>query len=186
MKLSNFLESALTDLQCYFSFGSRNTGPMRVAGNFTEVFSFHGARYGCDFLCSFVISEAMRLTIRCFSCTSGDIYFGLGFTPAEVLTNHELLHTLHEMPLKPGVWMINKQSTKFPLESFAINGNLLAREIANCLNVPLRNGNELYSNDKNFWPLEIQSFHRETFLGSSDTNFKAMFSYEIVSTDLAL
>ncbi|CAG7723786.1 unnamed protein product, partial [Allacma fusca] len=60
--------------------------------------------------------------------------------------------------------------------------------IANFLNVPLRNTNKFYSNsnDKDFWPLEIQSFHRETFLGSSDTNFEAMFSYEIFSTDLAL
>ncbi|CAG7723580.1 unnamed protein product, partial [Allacma fusca] len=39
---------------------------------------------------------------------------------------------------------------------------------------------------KDFWPLEIQSFHRESFLGSSDTNLEAMFSYEILSTDLAL
>ncbi|CAG7817202.1 unnamed protein product, partial [Allacma fusca] len=61
-------------------------------------------------------------------------------------------------------------------------------EIVNCLNVPLRNRNKFYSNsnDKHFWPLEIQPFHRESFLGSSDTNFEAMFSYEILSTDLAL
>jgi len=61
-------------------------------------------------------------------------------------------------------------------------------EIANCLNVPLRNRNKLYSNfnDKDFCPLEIQPFHRESFLGSSDTYLEAMFSYEIDSTDLAL
>ncbi|CAG7830202.1 unnamed protein product [Allacma fusca] len=61
-------------------------------------------------------------------------------------------------------------------------------EIVNHLNVPLRNRNNFYSNsnDKDYLPLEIQSFHRERFLGSSDTNLEAMFSYEILSTDLAL
>ncbi|CAG7717689.1 unnamed protein product, partial [Allacma fusca] len=61
-------------------------------------------------------------------------------------------------------------------------------EIVNCLNVPLRKRNIWYfnSNDKDIWPLEIESFQRESFLGSSDMNFEAMFSYEIVSTDLAL
>ncbi|CAG7731944.1 unnamed protein product, partial [Allacma fusca] len=61
-------------------------------------------------------------------------------------------------------------------------------EIVNCLNVPLRNRNKWYSNsnDKDFWPLEIPSFHRESFFGSSDSAFEGMFSYEIPSTDQTL
>ncbi|CAG7698760.1 unnamed protein product, partial [Allacma fusca] len=48
-------------------------------------------------------------------------------------------------------------------------------EIVNCLNVPLRNRNKSYStsNDEDFWPPEIQSFYRESFLGSSDTSLEA-------------
>ncbi|CAG7825833.1 unnamed protein product, partial [Allacma fusca] len=133
MKLSNFLESALTDLQYYFWTGSKNSGPTRVVGSFSEVFSFSGDQNCCDFLCSFGISKVLRSVGKCgrFSCNI---------------------------------------------------------EIVNCLNVPLRNRNKWYSNsnDKDFWPLEIQSFHRESLFGSSDTNFEAMFSYEILSTDLAL
>ncbi|CAG7786030.1 unnamed protein product [Allacma fusca] len=103
------------------------------------------------------------------------------------------------MPPAHDVCMITKGRSKIPLEIFVTHGNLLVRvgksgrfscivEIVNCLNVPLRNRNEFYSNsnDNDFWPLEIQSFHRETFSGSSDSNLETMFSYEILSTDLAL
>ncbi|CAG7716508.1 unnamed protein product, partial [Allacma fusca] len=166
IKLSNFLDTALTDLQRHFYNGSRNSGPTRVVGHFSEVFSF-----------------------------SGDEGF------SDVPTNASLFDILHEMSSTPDVWMMTKQDSKIPQELFVSHGNLLVRgsvgkrgrfscnvEIANCLNVPLRNRNKLYSNfnDKDFCPLEIQPFHRESFLGSSDTYLEAMFSYEIDSTDLAL
>jgi len=257
MKLSNFLESALTDLQCHCWIGSRHSGPTRVVGNFSEVFSFRGdmkpyASY-CTVLCSFAISKVLRLAIYCNTHPDGTIRFAIGFTPADVPTNETLFFILNEMPPAPDVWMMNKEWSEIPLELFVTRGNLLVRghmtngprsmvhveilelngiswphsvfkgkkrlsngkavefnqstnkggsisgsvgkcrfscnvEIVNCLNVPLRNRNKFYSNsnDKDFWPLEIQSFHRESFLGSSDTNFEAMFSYEILSTDLAL
>ncbi|CAG7819178.1 unnamed protein product [Allacma fusca] len=125
IKLSNFLDSAVTDLQFVLWQASRNNGPSRVVGNFSEAFSFSGSRsyYGS-------ISRSVGKSGR-FSCNV---------------------------------------------------------EIVNCLSVPLRNKNKWYcnSNDKDSLPLEIQSFNRESFLGSSDTKFKAMFSYEILSTDLAL
>ncbi|CAG7833800.1 unnamed protein product [Allacma fusca] len=168
MKLSNFLESTLTDPQYCFCDGSKNSRPTRVVGNFSEEFSFSGGKDRCEFL-------------------------------SDVPTNQLLLSTLYSMPPAPDVWMMAKEYSKTPLELFVSHGNLLVRvgtsgrfscniEIANCLNVPLRNRNKWYSNsNKNdFWPLEIQSFHRESFLGSSVTNFDAIFAYEIVSTDLAL
>ncbi|CAG7785408.1 unnamed protein product, partial [Allacma fusca] len=42
MTLSNVLETALTDPQYHFYQGSGNSGPTRVAGKFSEVFSFSG------------------------------------------------------------------------------------------------------------------------------------------------
>ncbi|CAG7819177.1 unnamed protein product [Allacma fusca] len=173
--MSNFLDTTITDPQYHFYQGSRNSGPKRVVGKFSEVFSFSGED-------------------RC-----------IGFTPADVPTDESLFRALYSMPPATDVWM-TKPYSKTPVELLVTRRNLLVRdgsisrsvgkiarfscnvEIANFLNVPLRNRNKFYcnSNDKDFWPLEIQSFHRETFLGSSDTNFKAMFSYEILSTDLAL
>ncbi|CAG7729958.1 unnamed protein product, partial [Allacma fusca] len=208
MKLSNFLESALTDLQCHFVWGSRHSGPTRVVGNFSEVFSFRGVDQNwCSFLCSFAISKVLRLAIYCNTPPDGTILFGIGFTPADVPTNETLFFILNEMPPAPDVWMMNKQSRKKRLSNGkavefnqstnkggSISGSVgkcrfsCNVEIVNCLNVPLRNRNKFYSNsnDKDFWPLEIQPFYRESFLGSSDTNLEAMFSYEILSTDLAL
>ncbi|CAG7690014.1 unnamed protein product [Allacma fusca] len=63
MKLSNFLDTALTDLQngyCHFSV----SGPSRVVGNTSEVFSSQGNKSRCFFLCSFEISKVLRLTIE--------------------------------------------------------------------------------------------------------------------------
>ncbi|CAG7724579.1 unnamed protein product [Allacma fusca] len=153
MKFSNFLESALTDLQCDFGCGSRHSGPTRVVGNFSEVFSFRGA----------MISN---------------------LSYSDVPTNETLINKLNQMPPAPDVWMMTKEvSSVGKCRRFSCNV-----EFVNCLNVPLRNRNKFYSNsnDKDFVPPEIQSFHRESFLGSSDTNLEAMFSYEILSTDLAL
>ncbi|CAG7829575.1 unnamed protein product, partial [Allacma fusca] len=122
MKLSNCLDTALTDLRngspCF-----PISGPSRILGNFSEVFS---SGYRNDGTISRSVGKSGR-----FSCNV---------------------------------------------------------EIVNCLNVPLRNRNQFYSNsnEKDLWPLEIPSFHRESFLGSSDSNFEGMFSYEILSTDLAL
>ncbi|CAG7832459.1 unnamed protein product [Allacma fusca] len=204
MTLSNYLDSALTDPQYHFYQGSRKSGPTRVVENFSEVFYFSGEDR-CQFLCSFAIRKTLRLTICCLNYSDGTILFGIGFTPADVPTDQSLFRALYSMPPATDVWM-TKPYSKTPVELFVTRRNLLVRdgsisrsvgkiarfscnvEIANFLNVPLRNGNKFYSNskDKDFWPLEIQSFQRETIFGSSDTNLKAMFSYEIVSTDLAL
>ncbi|CAG7828014.1 unnamed protein product [Allacma fusca] len=132
IKLTNFLDSVLTDPQYHFWRGSKNSGPSKVDGSFSEVFSFKGN--------------------------------WLSY-----------------------VWY-NKIS-KDPLEHFVTHGNLLLRvEIVNCLSVPLSNQNNWYCNseENNLLPLEILPVHRERFFASGETNFEAMFSYEIISTDLAL
>ncbi|CAG7786738.1 unnamed protein product, partial [Allacma fusca] len=202
--MSNCLDTALTDIQNGYTYYSIS-GPSRVLGNFSEVIS-SGYPVPYNFMCSFAISKVLRLTMHCLSFANNNIWFGIGFTPADVPTNPTLLTTLNQMPPSTDVWMMNKQESKIPLELFVTHGNLLVRdgtisrsvgksgrfscsvEIVNCLNVPLRNRNKFYSNsnDKDLWPLEIPSFHRESFLGSNDSNFEGMFSYEIVSTDLAL
>jgi len=61
-------------------------------------------------------------------------------------------------------------------------------QIANCLSVPLSNRKIWCCNseDNNVLPLEILPLHRESLFVSGETNLEAIFSYGIISTDLAL
>ncbi|CAG7719314.1 unnamed protein product, partial [Allacma fusca] len=124
--MTNFLDSALTDPQFLFYSSSKDSGPLKVKGSFSEAFAFKGGGYNCSFLCSFAISRVLR-----FSCVV---------------------------------------------------------EIVNCLGVPLSNRNNWYCNSEAniFLPLEILPLHRESFFASDETNLESMFSYEIISTDIAL
>ncbi|CAG7821072.1 unnamed protein product [Allacma fusca] len=58
--MTNFLESVLIDPQYYCLCGSKNGGPTKVVGNFSEVFSFKGDPNVCEILCSLAISRVLR------------------------------------------------------------------------------------------------------------------------------
>ncbi|CAG7830495.1 unnamed protein product [Allacma fusca] len=124
--MTNFLDSVLTDPQYHFWYGSENSGPSKVDGSFSEVFSFKGSSGVCQFLCSFAISGILRLVIRCASYSEGYIYLGIGFTPADIFMNRSLDDKLWEISPAPDVWT-NKKSTKVPLEHVVTHGNLLLR-----------------------------------------------------------
>ncbi|CAG7825096.1 unnamed protein product [Allacma fusca] len=104
--MTNLLDSVLTDPQYHFWNGSKTSGPSKVDGSFSEVFSFKGKGW----------------------------------------------------------------------------------YIVNCLSVRLSNRNSWYcsSEANNPLPLEILSLHRKSFFASEETNLEAIFSYEIISTNLAL
>ncbi|CAG7826317.1 unnamed protein product, partial [Allacma fusca] len=192
MKLSNYLDTALTDPQYHFYQGSGNSGPPRVAAKFSEVFSFSGEHL-CEFLSDVPTDQSLFRALNSMPPAT-DVWMTKPYlkTPLELFVSHGNFLARGKKRLIDGKSFEFNQSTNKDgsisrpagkLSTFACNV-----VIENCLNVPLRNRNKFYSNssDKDFWPLEIQSFHRETFLGSSDTKFEAMFSYEILSSDLAL
>ncbi|CAG7733591.1 unnamed protein product [Allacma fusca] len=126
-KLSNCLDTAITDFQEEgYNFLSIS-GPSRVAGNFSEVFFSRGCPYDFSMLWSFAISEVLRLTMYCRIFCDNYIYFGIGFTPADVPANHTLLCTLGQMPPATDVWMMLKNRSDIPLELFVTHGNFLVR-----------------------------------------------------------
>ncbi|CAG7816531.1 unnamed protein product [Allacma fusca] len=161
MKLSNFLDTALTDLQNGYS-QIPLSGPSRIIGNFSEVFSARGDHTWCYFLCSFAISKVLRLTIECNIDSDDNIWFGIAFIPADVPTNKALFAAFKEIPSAADVWMMIKERSKIPLELYVTHGNLLSTnkdkeisrsvgkcgrfscnvEIVNCLNVSLKNRNQ--------------------------------------------
>ncbi|CAG7733145.1 unnamed protein product [Allacma fusca] len=155
--MTNFLDSVLTDPQYHFGFGSKNSGPLNVVGSFSEVFSFKGDK---------------------------NFYEALD-------------DTLVKLSPAPDV-CIPDECSEVPVEFFVNHGNLIVRghmfscvvEIVNCLSVPLSNQGSWCCNSQanNFLPVEMEilSLHRESFFASDDTNLEAIFSYEIISTDLAL
>ncbi|CAG7822520.1 unnamed protein product, partial [Allacma fusca] len=166
IKLTNSLDFVLSDPQYHFWFGSKNSGPPKVDGSFSEVFHFKGD--------------------------------SISYVSTDQTLNDKLL----EISPAPDVWFPKKHS-EVPLERFVTHGNLLLRghmsngprsifscvvEIVNCLSVPLSSPNNWYCNseENNRLPLEILALHRESFFASGETNFEAMFSYEIISSDLAL
>ncbi|CAG7709335.1 unnamed protein product, partial [Allacma fusca] len=92
--MSNCLESTLTELQCHFCFGSRNNGPLRVVGNFSEVFSFNGSPYS---FCSVGKSERFSCNVEMVNCLNVPLiirnkYYsnsiGKDFPPLEIRSFH--------------------------------------------------------------------------------------------------
>ncbi|CAG7826630.1 unnamed protein product [Allacma fusca] len=198
--MSNFLDSDLIDPHYLVRRGSKHREPLKVDESFSEAFSFKGDPTGCSFLCSFaIISRGLRLVFRCWNKYDGAIYFGIGLTPVDVSTDNtldsELFIPQFEISRTPDVWITNGWSVD-PVELFVTQGNLLIGghifscvvETVNCLSVPLNNRNGWCRNSeaKNVLPMQILPLHRERFFMSDEIILEAMFSYEIISTDLAL
>ncbi|CAG7828040.1 unnamed protein product [Allacma fusca] len=127
LKLSNFLNSALSNPEYYLWFASSVTGPSEVLPSTSDVFSFAGDWVCCAFLCSYEISKLLRLTLYCLSYGNDNgIAMGIAFTPGDVPTNLKLFNSLLHFPVVPDVCII-KPPNKFPLETFVNHGNLVAR-----------------------------------------------------------
>ncbi|CAG7831704.1 unnamed protein product, partial [Allacma fusca] len=212
IKLTNFLDSVLTDPQYHFGFGSKNSGPLNVVGSFSEVFSFKGDK-------NFSLDDRL-LKIS----PAPDVWFPdeVSEVPVEFFVNHGNLIVRGHMSIGPAAIvhveilefspMVGSPCSVIGGKQRIVDGKSLDSirsphnsqtnsksvrkmerfscvvEIVNCLSVPLSNRGSWCCNSQAniFLPMEILSLHRESFFASDDTTLEAMFSYEIISTDLAL
>ncbi|CAG7824380.1 unnamed protein product, partial [Allacma fusca] len=214
IKLSNFLDPAITDPQYYIWSGAKDAGPLTVPGNFSEVFSFSGDSKAYERLLDTLYENSPVPDLWCPSLMS-DVPIELFVTHGNFLMRGHMTNgprSIVHVEILEFNPIFGSPSSVFGGKQRIVDGKSLESirstislgansksvrnigrfscivEIVNCLSIPLRNQSIWYCNSENnnFLPLGILPLHRESFLGSDETIFEAIFSYEIMSTDLAL
>ncbi|CAG7717123.1 unnamed protein product, partial [Allacma fusca] len=128
--LSNYLNSTLTNPQDYIvpGRGKKLSGPSTVTGHTCEVIAIEGGERWSSFLCSFEVSQDLRIAFTAaVARVDGSIFMGVGFVPENMPTDSDMLSAFFKGPSMPDFVAHGYSVARGPVEAFVIHGRYLVR-----------------------------------------------------------